>query len=66
MDINAVISEVGDFAKGELTTPVDIVDCEEFLAEDAIYTDAREEHGDEFCQAILDGETDRNDVPSYL
>lgn len=41
MDINAVISEVGDFAKGELTTPVDIVDCEEFPAEDAIYTDAR-------------------------
>ena len=25
-----------------------------------------EEHGDEFCQAVLDGETERVDLPSYL
>ncbi len=24
------------------------------------------EHGDEFCQAVLDGKTDRAEVPSYL
>lgn len=41
MNISTVIDEIGAFAKDELTTPVEIIDCDEFPDEDDIYVDAR-------------------------
>ncbi len=41
VNVNSVISDIGDHAKDELTTPVEIIDCEQLPDEDDIYVDAR-------------------------
>lgn len=41
MKITSVIAEIGEYAKYELTTPVEIIDCNEFPDESKIYVDSR-------------------------